>query len=222
MAVLDARKRLLRRLRRVQLDPTPDVIEGLLLYYDLLYRWNAKINLTSLQDGDEAMDRLLVEPLLAVRLLSDATGLLLDVGSGGGSPAIPLKLAAPTVQLWMVEAKVRKSAFLREAVRQLGLSEAHVAPKRLDELVGETSMWGLVDTISLRGVRADLKLLASLHTFLRPSGQILFFSTVGSGSRLQLPPQLRYVAEYPLISALQTCVVVLEKREPSAIRETVP
>ncbi|MGE3841823.1 MAG: 16S rRNA (guanine(527)-N(7))-methyltransferase RsmG, partial [Vicinamibacterales bacterium] len=208
MTVLDARKRLTRRLRRVQLDPSPDVVEGLLLYYDLLYRWNAKINLTSLPDGDEAVDRLLVEPLLAVRLLSDSTGLLLDVGSGGGSPAIPLKLSVPTVQLWMVEAKARKSAFLREAVRQLGLSDVHVAPKRLDDVVGEGGVWGLADTISLRGVRADLKLLTSLHTFLRPSGQILFFSTLDTGTRLQLPPQLQFIAEHPLMSALQTCVVV--------------
>ena len=44
----------------------------------------------------------------------------MDIGSGGGSPAIPFKLAVPRLGLTMVEAKARKSAFLREAVRQLG------------------------------------------------------------------------------------------------------
>ena len=46
---------------------------------------------------------------------------MMDVGSGGGSPAIPLKLAVPRLSLTMVEAKARKSAFLREAIRHLGL-----------------------------------------------------------------------------------------------------
>ena len=50
----------------------------------------------------------------------------MDIGSGGGSPAIPLKLATPGSALTMVEVKARKSAFLREAIRQLGLTDTQV------------------------------------------------------------------------------------------------
>ena len=53
---------------------------------------------------------------------------VIDIGSGGGSPAIPLKLAAPRIKLWMVESKTRKSAFLREAIRQLDLREQSSRP----------------------------------------------------------------------------------------------
>lgn len=212
MAPFDARKRLLRRLRKVHLDPTPDVVEGLLLYYELLYRWNEKINLTSLSDGDEAVDRLLVEPLLAARLLPDGAAVVLDVGSGGGSPAIPLKLAAPTVQLWMVEAKVRKSAFLREAVRQLSLTDVRVENGRHDEVIAQNGLFGMVDVVSVRGVRADLKLLASLQQFLRPDGQVFFFTTVGSAPKVPLPPQLTLLGETPLLSASQSALVILQKR----------
>ena len=55
---------------------------------------------------------------------SDA--LWFDIGSGGGSPAIPLKLARPTLPLPMVESKTRKAVFLREAVRALGLARREV------------------------------------------------------------------------------------------------
>ena len=53
----------------------------------------------------------------------------MDVGSGGGSPAIPLKLAAPAVALTMVEVKARKSAFLREAIRQLELDSTSTSKR---------------------------------------------------------------------------------------------
>ena len=66
---------------------------SLVTYYELLARWNRKINLTSLEDPDEAIDRLLLEPVIAARHLSPAVVNVMDVGSGGGSPALPLALA---------------------------------------------------------------------------------------------------------------------------------
>ena len=67
-------------------------------YFALLARWNAKINLTAFnlaEPNDEAIDRLLIEPLVAAKHLPPRAGTLIDIGSGNGSPAIPLRLAAP-------------------------------------------------------------------------------------------------------------------------------
>jgi len=110
----DTRRRLLRRLRRVHLETPPDVVDGLVLYYDLLRRWNEKINLTALPHGDEAIDRLLVEPLWR-HARSSNPGRSSWISGRWRVPAIPLKLAASTIALWMVESKTRKAAFLREA-----------------------------------------------------------------------------------------------------------
>lgn len=211
----DTRKRLLRRLKRAHLDVTPDVVEGLVVYYDLLRRWNEKINLTSLAHGDEAIDRLLVEPSLAARFLPEATALVVDVGSGGGSPAIPLKLATPTISLWMVEAKARKSAFLREVVRQLGLNGATVETGRFEDLLIRPDLFGRVDVISMRAVRADLKTLASLQQFLRPGGQVFFFARMGTAATLHVPPQLGLIGEDALVASLQSSLVRLIKRDVS-------
>lgn len=208
----ETRKRLLRRLKRAHLDVTPDVVEGLVVYYDLLQRWNEKINLTALPDGDEAVDRLLVEPALAARFLPDAVTSLVDIGSGGGSPAIPLKIASPGTNLWMIEAKARKSAFLREAVRQLGLNGASVETGRFEDLLTRPDLFGRVDIVSMRAVRADLKTLASVQQFLRPGGQFFFFTRIGTAPSLHLPPQLVVLAEEPLVASLQSSLVRLEKR----------
>src|SRR4029450_11587640 len=102
---------------------TDELSAALAAYYELLARWNRKINLTALDNPDEAIDRLLLEPVVATKQLARPDVRIMDVGSGGGSPAIPMKLAAPGAALTMVEVKARKSAFLREAVRSLGLRE---------------------------------------------------------------------------------------------------
>ena len=119
--------RLTRRGRRAGVALATDLAAQLEAYYRLLSAWNRKINLTGLNLSDlppEAIDRLLIEPLVAARHVPAGATRMLDVGSGGGSPAIPLALAVPGMRLLMVESKTRKSVFLREAIRTLGLAEA--------------------------------------------------------------------------------------------------
>jgi 16S rRNA (guanine527-N7)-methyltransferase len=199
-------------LRRAQIESTPDVVEGLVVYYDLLMAWNRRINLTSLPDGDLAVDRLLVEPLRAASHVPEGTAVVVDVGSGGGSPAIPLKLAVPTIRLSMIESKTRKAAFLREAIRELGL-DSRVETARFEEVLGRSSVVGTADLVTLRGLRADLRALASLHAFLRPGGQIFYFGAVGAAAGLAVPPQLEVVGVEPLVASLQSALVRIRKRD---------
>ena len=115
MTAKEFSQRLTRRAKRAGVVLREELSEQLRVYFELLFRWNKKINLTSLSldAPDEAIDRLLIEPLLAARQMVIATPKLIDIGSGGGSPAIPLALATPGVGLVMVESKARKGAFLR-------------------------------------------------------------------------------------------------------------
>ena len=107
MAPRDFSSRLIRRATRAGLFLTDDLTEQLSTFYALLSRWNEKINLTALQNPDEAIDRLILEPLMAARHVPVTARRLMDVGSGGGSPAVPLKLALPRLALTMVEVKAR-------------------------------------------------------------------------------------------------------------------
>jgi 16S rRNA (guanine527-N7)-methyltransferase len=102
VAPRDFSTRLIRRAARAGLALNDDLTERLAAFHALLSRWNQKINLTSLADPDESIDRLILEPLLAARHVPVTATRLMDVGSGGGSPAIPLKLALPHLQLTMV------------------------------------------------------------------------------------------------------------------------
>ncbi len=210
----DFRARLGRRGRRAGLSLESTIVDQLVSYFELLVRWNRKINLTSITEPDVAIDRLLIEPLLAARHLPSVRPLrLLDVGSGGGSPAIPLKLASPGLVLTMVESKVRKSAFLREAVRQLALESAVVETTRYEELLTRPELHEAIDVVSLRAVRAEPRILMGLQAFLRPGGWFfLFTSASGQGSQASVPPPLTLRAIHPLVETLRSRLVIIEKQ----------
>ena len=177
----------------------PQPIEArLVAYFDLLTRWNAKINLTALTDTDAAIDRLLLEPLAAAPSLPSQLDLL-DLGSGGGSPAIPLALALAARRLVMVESKGRKAAFLREAARAVELT-AVVENTRFESLAAEGRYAGQIDAVSVRAVRPDLETLSIAKAFLKPDGRIALFSPKAA-SPPELPAGLRVVHVATLVGS---------------------
>ena len=208
--------RLARRARRAGLTALAvDLVRGLETYYRLLATWNRKINLSGMDlsaPTNEAFDRLLVEPLVAAGHVAAGAARMLDVGSGGGSPALPLALALPQVQLVMVESKVRKSVFLREAVRELGLGRAEVVNARFEVLLTRPDLHEAEDLLTIRAVRLDTRVLATLQSFVRPGGQLfLFRGPTGAGTPESVAPPLAWEATYPLIESLRSRLVVLRK-----------
>ena len=168
--------------------------EKLLAYYEVLTRWNRKINLTSLSNPDEAVDRLLLEPVVAAAALPKSVRLL-DLGSGGGSPAIPLALALGAPSLVMVESRNRKAAFLREAARVVELS-AVVEAVRFEELEARSSYRGVMEVVSIRAVRMDIATLDLAGRFLKSGGIVALFA---SATPDQVPESLEQVKVSSLV-----------------------
>ena len=181
------RDRLARRTKAAGVVAAPGVSDQLEVYFRLLARWNAKVNLTSLpleEPTDETFDRLFIEPLAAARVVEDHPTSWFDVGSGGGSPAIPLKLMKPALGLTLVESKTRKAAFLREVVRELILPGVLVETSRFEELAGRPTVEGTAGLVTLRAVRPDAKLMNSIAKALQPSGSLLVFGTTPQPERI--------------------------------------
>jgi 16S rRNA (guanine527-N7)-methyltransferase len=227
MTIREFSDRLSKRSRKAGVSIDPSLAEALAAYYHLLEFWNQKINLTafSLSDApDEAIDRLLIEPLVAARHLHSFAGhghghpmlgprpRMLDIGSGGGSPAIPLKLAVPSLNLLMVESKTRKSAFLREAVRTLNLADTTVETARAEELLTRPELHESQDLVTVRAVRIEQKLLTKVQAFLRQGGRILLFrASAGVETPPMVSPPLVYEATWPLVESLRSRLIVLRK-----------
>ncbi len=216
MTAREFRERLHRRARRAGVPIDADLTLAFERYYDLLTRWNAKINLTSRLEPagqDESIDRLLIEPLVAARHIQPQSRTLIDIGSGGGSPAIPLVLSTPRLHLRMVEAKTRKAVFLREAIRELRIGRAEVEMSRFEELLTRPELHEALDVVTVRAVRMEPRTLLSLQAFLKPGGQVFLFRGPGGGDVAgAITPPLSWAATYPLVESLRSRLVVLEKK----------
>jgi 16S rRNA (guanine527-N7)-methyltransferase len=208
--------RIARRARRAGVPLPADVGAGLETYFRLLATWNTKTNLTGLDLDDpspETLDRLLIEPLVAARHAPAGAKTMIDIGSGGGSPALPFALAYPGISLLMVESKTRKSVFLREAVRALSLPSATVATQRFEELLARPDLHERHDLLTIRAVRVESRVLMSLQAFVRPNGHLLLFRGASAADPSEtVHPPLSWKATFPLIEAQRSRLVVLEKR----------
>lgn len=205
----------MRRARRVGVVLSPGVAGNLETYFRLLSTWNQKINLTGLNLSEatpEALDRLLIEPLVAAKHARPGIARMIDVGSGGGSPAIPFALATPGLRLLMVESKTRKSVFLREVTRSVDLAQAEVVTARYEELLSRPDLHEAHDLLTIRAVRVETRVLMSLQAFVKPNGQIFLFRST-SGVPDSLTPPLAWRATYPLLETLRSRLIVLDKRE---------
>ena len=211
--------RLLKRARRAGCSLNPVVAGHLEQYFSLLTRWNAKINLTAFnlrEPRDEAFDRLLIEPIVAAQHVPPSATSVIDVGSGSGSPAIPLRVAAPHVRLTMVEAKTRKAVFLLEALRHLGIGDASVETARFEQLLTRPELHEAFDLMTIRAVRVESATLMTLQAFLKPGGLLLWFQ--GAGRELEpdllvFPLVLSRVV--PLVEASGSRLVILSKQSPA-------
>lgn len=213
MTSRDFADRLHRRAKKAGILLADGLGDRLEAYYRLLESWNARINLTALDlatGPDSTFDRLLIEPLAAAKHVPrDAR--VIDIGSGGGSPAIPIQLARPDLQMTLVEAKVRKCAFLREAGRHLDLRIV-VENARYEALLARPDLHEAFDVGTMRAVRVEGRVLLGLQAFLKPAGLLLLFrGAAGADTPSTVAPPLFWHATHILLESDRSRLVVLRK-----------
>jgi 16S rRNA (guanine527-N7)-methyltransferase len=122
---MSAADQLARGLAALGLDLPPSAQEKLLAFAALLGKWNRVYNLTALRDEQLVISHHLLDSLAVLPHLGGAKRLA-DIGSGGGLPGIPLAIARPELQVALVEASQKKSAFQQQAKIELGLANVSV------------------------------------------------------------------------------------------------
>jgi 16S rRNA (guanine527-N7)-methyltransferase len=208
--------RIRARLGEVGVGASPAEIQALADYFCLLAKWNDSINLTALPvaAGEvPAIDRLLVEPLVASRFVSPDDGLLVDLGSGGGSPAFPLKIGAPRLRLILVESRERKCAFLREVARSLAMPDVEVAQARFESLQSRADLTGQADLVSFRAVRADDAVWDTVLALLKPGGRVFWF-----GGPRELPAQVEDFSGPASLTILASPMLIPTASDPARTR----
>ncbi len=156
----------------------------LMAYLGLLAKWNKTYNLTAIRDPLQGVSHHLLDSLAVIRDLSECAGTLADVGSGAGLPGIPIAIAEPERRVTLNDASEKKGAFLRQAVIELGLSNATVH-------VGRVEDWrpaeGFAVVIS-RGFASLVDFIASCRHLAAPSGVLAAMKGTYPGDELaQIP-----------------------------------
>jgi len=138
--------------------------ERLRLYLDCLRRWSSRINLTAARTDEEAFDTLIRPILGAESLLSNP---VIDVGSGNGSPGLILATLRGDLAFTFLEPRAKRWAFLRDAAREMKLTNVTVNRERSDEYRGQPAA-----TVTMRAVGLDPE---KLRPMVAPGGVVLVF-----------------------------------------------
>ena len=156
----------------VTLEPAYDrTVEKLGRFLALLLAMNEHVNLTAVTEPAEAWSRHVLDALSLVPFLEalPPNARLLDVGSGGGVPGIPLGIARPDLRITLLDATEKKVAFLRSAAAELGLSNVEAVCGRAESV----DLGDRFDVVTARAVAKISALLPWTAPFARKGGRIL-------------------------------------------------
>lgn len=167
-----------RRAAELGVPLTPRQLDAFERYRHELLAWNERVNLTSITEPDEVERRHFVDSLTCLLALNDLleecpAATLIDIGTGGGFPGLPLKIARPEIRLTLLDSVRKKTEFLEHLVRALGLCDVTVLTARAEELGQQPQYRERYDAAVSRAL-AELPVLLELCLpFVRVGGRLV-------------------------------------------------
>lgn len=155
------------------LEVTPDQLAAFRIYGEEIARWSARLSLTALRRPEDIVRVGFLDSLACLALIPREAKRVVDIGSGAGFPAIPLKLARPDLSFTLVEASRKKTTFLQHVVRRLRLSGVRVVQGRAEVLGQDPQEAGAYDLALARAVAPPPDQMRLVRPFLRAEGRFL-------------------------------------------------
>lgn len=171
-------------MRELGLAAPEDAADRLMAYLALLSKWNKTYNLTAVRDPLAAVSHHLLDSLAVATPLAPEHGTLVDIGSGGGLPGIPLAIVDPSRAVVLNDANEKKGAFLKQAVIELGLRNTSVH-------VGRVEDWRPVERFAIaisRGFASLGQFLVSCRHLVAPRGLMVAMKGVYPAVELSAMP----------------------------------
>lgn len=140
---------------------------------DLLY-WNEKVNLISRKDEANVWERHILHSLaILTQVTFGEKSLVVDVGTGGGFPGIPLKIAMQGLRMNLVDSIAKKVKLTQMFAEHTGLRGIQTFNKRVEELAKDKEFAGLVDVVVARGVAPLDEIVWWTKTLMKPKGRLV-------------------------------------------------
>ena len=191
------------------LDLSETQLEQLLLFIELLKKWNKTYNLTAIEDTQEIISKHILDSLSVSRYLVGDE--ILDVGSGAGLPGIPLAIAHAEKQFTLLDSNVKKTRFIQQAVIELDLQNVQVIHQRAQEYKPHINHE--FNTVVSRAFANSKSFIRNCDHLLK-QGRLIFM--LGKQKQLEALPKSYNVLEIssvtiPQLNA-QRHIAVLEKK----------
>ena len=143
------------------------------IYKNELLLWNAKTNLISESSAQEIITRHFLDSLSALQFIHNPNARMVDVGCGAGFPGLPLKIALPTLELYLLETNRKKVSFLKHMIRLLNLSTTVVLHDRTENIITTDTWKGKFDVLISRAAFKLSELLPQGEYFLVRGGNLI-------------------------------------------------
>ena len=176
------------------IEVADDQVRAMNAHARLMLEWNRTTNLTAITDPNEVAVKHYVDSLAAVLWIGEGVRIL-DAGSGGGFPGIPLKILRPELSITLVDSVRKKVSFLKHAIRTIGLEGIDAVHGRLEALGESPHYRGAVDMVVCRAFSSLKTFAEQTAEFLAPGGSLLALKgpqtdhpleTAGNGSTTRL------------------------------------
>lgn len=148
--------------------PSPEQFEK---YLELLLKWNAKTNLTAITSRAEVIEKHFCDSLALLPFLPSSCRVL-DLGTGGGFPGIPLKIANSALEMVLVDAKQKKISFLQAVIAELGLQHIMAVAGRAEDSALQQKV-GTFEVVVSRATWELKDYLRAAQPYLKKGGRII-------------------------------------------------
>ena len=164
-------------------------------YIALLSHWNSIINLVSTRDVDKLLTDLIRQSVVPLALMEVPPGAkMLDIGSGAGIPALPIKFARQDLQVTLLEPRRKKGLFLRRVTEEMDLTGVEVICDRIEDACDRPDWRGAFDLVTTRGTGPAPRLLPLIEPLMRAGGAFWAFKGVAGKRELR---EIRAISQRP-------------------------
>lgn len=188
-------------------------LDQLRAYLDTLLLWNRKLALVSQHDARQIVDKHIADSLFAAGQCGDGE-LIVDLGSGGGFPALPIAIARPGARVVLVESRGAKASFLEEACRIASIRNASVCNARIEALARQAEQRSRYQVATARALATTAEIASWAQPFLAPGARIIAMRSVGE-SRTSEPANAHEIP-YELPDGTKRRLLIMEGAPPSS------
>lgn len=182
-------------------------------YCAMVRRFRRAAGLTAERNDRRMTLKMAIEPLLALPFLSPGPRAVLDVGSGAGSPGIALAAAREDLDLTLLEPDRRKSVFIGEVVRRLGLPNARADRRRLEALLRDPGAGSDWPTVVSRAAMKPPKITEIVGRSMPGTARLVLFLSAEGAEEAAAGPWFRLAARTPLPWRASSVVALFERVE---------